>query len=217
MSAPLFTPFPKMPRLSRECIITEKIDGTNASVAIVADGGQPFDKAICSWHQDGESWSMLAGSRTRWITPKDDNFGFARWVEENQRALMGLGPGHHFGEWWGQGIQRGYGLTEKRWSLFNVSRWCLHSDEPKRIVTADPRIEKYQEPLPACCHLVPVLHCGEFDTKKANFELDCLHDFGSQAAPGFMNPEGIVIYHIAGNVGFKKTIEKDGEPKGGRS
>jgi len=28
-----------------------------------------------------------------------------------------------------------------------------------------------------------------------------------------MKPEGIVIYHIAGNVGFKKTIENDSIPK----
>jgi len=28
-----------------------------------------------------------------------------------------------------------------------------------------------------------------------------------------MKPEGIVVFHVAGNVGFKKTIEKDGLPK----
>ena len=28
-----------------------------------------------------------------------------------------------------------------------------------------------------------------------------------------MKPEGIVVFHIAGNVGFKKTIEKDEVPK----
>jgi hypothetical protein len=39
---------------------------------------------------------------------------------------------------------------------------------------------------------------------------------GSKAAPGFMKPEGIVVFHVAGNVGFKKTIEKDEEPKGAR-
>jgi hypothetical protein len=31
-----------------------------------------------------------------------------------------------------------------------------------------------------------------------------------------MKPEGIVVFHVAGNVGFKKTIEKDEEPKGAR-
>ena len=33
-----FVEFPKIPRVSRECIITEKIDGTNASVWIGEDG-----------------------------------------------------------------------------------------------------------------------------------------------------------------------------------
>ena len=28
-----------------------------------------------------------------------------------------------------------------------------------------------------------------------------------------MKPEGIVVFHIAGNVGFKKTIETDEVPK----
>ncbi len=28
-----------------------------------------------------------------------------------------------------------------------------------------------------------------------------------------MKPEGIVVFHIAGNVGFKRTLEKDDEPK----
>jgi hypothetical protein len=36
---------------------------------------------------------------------------------------------------------------------------------------------------------------------------------GSMAAPGFMKPEGVVVFHVAGNVGFKKTIEDDESPK----
>jgi len=32
---------------------------------------------------------------------------------------------------------------------------------------------------------------------------------GSIASPGYMNPEGIVIFHTKGNVGFKKTFEND--------
>ncbi len=32
---------------------------------------------------------------------------------------------------------------------------------------------------------------------------------GSFAVPGFMKPEGIVIYHEAANVYFKATLEKD--------
>jgi len=193
---PEFKPFPKMPRLSRECIITEKIDGTNASVLITDDG------------------DIFAGSRTRWITPEDDNYGFAAWVRDNTEQLMHLGPGHHFGEWWGRGIQRNYGMTERRFSLFNVGRWCMHGREPLVIPTADPRIIKTQDVLPPCCHLVPVLYRGEFCTVEVDLAIIDLADNGSQAAPGFHKPEGVVVYHIAGNAGFKKTIEKDSEPKG---
>jgi hypothetical protein len=210
---PTFEPFPKIPRLFRDCIITEKIDGTNATIAIIEDGGQPYREAICSWHQDGASWSMLAGSRTRWITPQNDNHGFARWVEERQRSLMALGPGIHRGEWWGSGIQRGYGLKEKRLSLFNVSRWCLHDQEPRRIPSQDPRIEKWQEVLPTCVGLVPVLYQGHFSTRTVESCCNRLLVQGSQAAPGFQKPEGVVVFHTAANAGFKVTLEKDDEPK----
>ena len=190
-----FTPFPKLARLQREVLITEKIDGTNAQVFITDDG------------------RMLTGSRTRWITPEDDNFGFARWAADHKDELMQLGPGSHFGEWWGQGIQRKYGLSERRFSLFNVSRWCLHNETPEAIPTADPRIVKMQEVLPACCHLVPILRRGINITTLAESALYELSQRGSLAAPGFMHPEGIVVFHTAGNVGFKMTLDNDGVPK----
>lgn len=41
-----------------------------------------------------------------------------------------------------------------------------------------------------------------------------LRDEGSVAAPGFMKPEGIVVFHVAAGVSFKKTLEKDDQPKG---
>lgn len=188
-----FQSFAKIARLSRDMIISEKIDGTNAQVFI------------------GEDGEFLVGSRKRWITPEDDNFGFAAWACMHKPELFyGLGPGRHFGEWWGSGIQRGYGLTEKRFSLFNVQRWCLHDDEPQRIVTGDPRQEKYQERLPACCGLVPVLYRGPFSTTMADVTLRCLEQEGSAASPGFAKPEGIVVYHVSGNVAFKKTLSGDG-------
>lgn len=192
-----FAEFPKMARLSREIIISEKIDGTNAQILITEDG------------------QFLTGSRTRWITPQDDNFGFSAWAHAHKDELMTLGVGRHFGEWWGSGIQRGYGLQkgEKRWSLFNVSRWCLAGEIPKRISTADPRIVKMQDVLPACCHLVPVLRRGMFSTEMAESALHELRERGSLAAPGYKFPEGIVIFHIAANIGFKKTIERDNEYK----
>lgn len=190
-----FRGFPKMARLSRDVIITEKLDGTNAQVFIDEDG------------------SITAGSRTRWITPGDDNFGFAAWVHEHRDELLTLGPGQHFGEWWGKGIQRNYGLNERRFSLFNVGRWALHGTEPKTVQTANPRVVRTQDVLPPCCGLVPVLYKGPFDTLEVWSTVETLRLLGSQAAPGFMKPEGIVVFHTAANVGFKKTLDNDGVPK----
>lgn len=190
-----FKDFAKMARLSRNVIVTEKIDGTNAQIFIGDDG------------------AVLAGSRTRWITPENDNFGFARWVEENKEQLRQLGAGRHFGEWWGAGIQRGYGIDGRQFSLFNVQRWALHGTEPDTYETSDPRLTKKQDMLPECCSLVPVLYRGVFDTSAIDECLQLLKVNGSIAAPGFHKPEGVVVFHIAGNVGFKKTIEKDEVPK----
>jgi len=192
-----FTGFPKIARLSREVIISEKIDGTNGQIYI------------------GEDGEFLVGSRTRWITPEQDNHGFAKWAYEHREELMTLGAGRHFGEWWGSGIQRGYGLPrgEKRWSLFNVSRWALYGTTPRLIPQADPRIEKYQDVAPPCCHLVPVLFQGMFETVQVEAAISILRHHGSQASPGFKDPEGVVCFHGAANTGFKKTLVKDEAPK----
>ena len=173
---PEFREFGKIHRLSRNIVITEKIDGTNGLIHITEDG------------------DVFAGSRSRWITPEDDNHGFARWVEGNKSDLLNLGPGSHYGEWWGQGIQRKYNLKEKRFSLFNVGRW---NDETK----------------PSCCYVVPTLWVGDFHTDIIDSYLGQLEEHGSIAAPGFMNPEGIVIYHTQANALFKKTIKDDDKGK----
>lgn len=178
MSAPAFEPFPKIPRLRRTCTITEKIDGTNAQVYVPDDDGP-----------------VLAGSRNRWITPEADNFGFARWVADHVEEIRALGPGRHFGEWWGAGIQRRYGLTEKRFSLFNT------------VWLAD------DSTLPACCHVVPVLYEGDFSTDAVTECLTRLACDGSVAAPGFANPEGIVVYHHAARTLAKVTLGDDGHKR----
>jgi hypothetical protein len=188
-----FEPFPKIARLSRECVITEKIDGTNAQILIERfDGPATFPPVA----RVGDHY-IGAGSRTRYITPgkATDNYGFAAWVAENAGELVKLGPGRHFGEWWGLGIQRGYGLTEKRFSLFNVGRWLGVN-------------------LPACVGLVPVLYRGEFSTLAAEAQIVRLRYEGSVAAPGFMNPEGLIVFHSASGTLFKKTLDKDEQPKG---
>lgn len=167
-----FEPFPKLYRLSREIIITEKLDGTNAQIFISEDG------------------EIKAGSRTRYISLENDNFEFARWVEDNKEELLQLGPGRHFGEWWGSGIQRGYGLKNRVFSLFNTSRW--------------------EENRPSCCSVVPVLYKGSFSTSVVDSALEVLDSMGSAAAPGFMKPEGVVVFHTASNTCFKKTLHGDG-------
>jgi hypothetical protein len=139
----------------------------------------------------------------RWLSQSLDhpaiatNSSFAGWVNRNRDELLLLGPGRHFGEWWGSGIQCGYGLTggDKRFSLFNVSRW----DNP--------------EVRPSCCGVVPTLYRGLFSTGAADGQIARLTHEGSLAAPGFMRPEGIVIFHTATGVLMKKTLVKDESPK----
>ena len=85
-------------------------------------------------------------------------------------------------------------MKEKVFSLFNVGRW------------EDVDLE--------LCKVVPVLYRGPFNLEKVRFALDALRIAGSVAAPGFMNPEGVVVYHTAGNYLFKATIENDEKHKG---
>jgi len=172
-----FIPFGKIPRLNRGMIITEKLDGTNAGVFIEEDGV-----------------TIRAASRNRFLTPDDDNYGFARWVQENSAELLRLGPGRHWGEWWGRKIGRGYGLIDRRFSLFNVQRW---NDLNK----------------PACCLVVPTLYRGDFDTGAIDRTLALLRERGSMAAGTFMDPEGIVVFHSASGQVFKVTCEHDESPK----
>ena len=199
-----FNAFPKIARLNREMVITEKIDGTNASVEIVllsddsvmpVSSGTPLANPVAVV---GHSPTALiyAGSRTRYITPENDNQGFAKWVKAHAEELVQLGPGQHFGEWWGQGIQRAYGLTEKRFSLFNATHW------------------RENELRPSCCQVVSTLFTGPFNTLDIQNVLDDLRSFGSHCAAGFMKPEGIVVYHTAANQMFKVTLEKDEQAKG---
>jgi hypothetical protein len=174
---PAFEGMPKIARLSREIIITEKIDGSNAQIYINSAG---------NW------W---AGSRSRWLSKETDNFGFWQWVYDNQEELLKLGEGRHRGEWWGSGIQRRYGMLERHFSLFNTTLWWNNVDRP------------------FCCDVVPVLYQGDFCTEAVEDALWLLRREGSRAVPGFMDPEGVVVYHTAANVMFKKTLRNDEQPK----
>lgn len=200
---PEFSEFDKIPRLNREIVVTEKIDGTNAQIyiaevaaaeAIAAGRLPPVTAKI-------DDFYVFAGSRSKWISPRDDNHGFARWVEENAKELLRLGPGAHFGEWWGGSINKRYSQWQKtkKFSLFNTARW------------GDDR--------PACCDVVPVLYPrpplgGPFSQRAIEVCIERLREGGSVACPGCPNPEGIVVFHTAANMCFKVTLEKDNVPKG---
>jgi hypothetical protein len=198
-----FEAFPKIPRLKTKVVVTEKIDGTNGQVAIF--GPHPSDKcSLFSGHSkliadvviDGFRYVVFAGSRKRYVTPDNDNFGFAGWVYAHAFELVEtLGPGRHYGEWWGSGIQRRYGLNEgdKRFSLFNTLRWNNEGSPP----------------LPEILSTVPVLFNG--DNPDIEQIMTDLKASGSIASPGFDNPEGIVYYHCGSKDKglFKCTFEHD--------
>lgn len=190
-----FQAFNKIPRLNRDIVVTEKIDGTNAQVYIeYTDILDIEDREFIVAEVDG--LALLAGSRNRWIVPGQDNFGFAAWVAANAEELVKLGEGQHFGEWWGKGIQRGYGLDHRKFSLFNVKRW------------ADAEVR------PACCDVVPILYHGALSLGAIDEQVEELRLTGSKAAPGYADPEGIIVYHTAADQMFKVTCKDDEKPKG---
>jgi hypothetical protein len=220
-----FRGWPKIARLFRDVVITEKIDGTNAAIGIqqfpfgwhvggIDDDGisheVPENATLVmgpensdnGWGLPDVEYLVYAQSRSRVIAPgKTDNHGFAGWVHGNAQALVDvLGVGLHFGEYWGSGINRGYGLPkgQKRFSLFNTSRWHM-CDEKFYSVEG--------------LGVVPILYQGEFSTLAVKTTMEILRLGGSAAAPQFMQPEGIVVFHTAANEMFKATLENDEMPK----
>lgn len=195
-----FVKWPSISRLHRETIISEKIDGTNSAVVItrLEDDEELPDLAVAEIKDESQPFDTYfaigAQSRTRLITVEDDNFGFARWVRDNAEVLFRLlGEGVHFGEWWGSGIQRGYGLPkgERRFSLFNTPRW---------------RDTQFPDGLGVS--MVPELYVGDFDTGAITLAMADLYNKGSKASPGFANPEGVVIYHTASRTAYKSTFDE---------
>lgn len=197
MSEAQFESWPKIPRHGKGgVIITEKLDGTNAQVNIVRAADVPDTSlkamALHTFSDGTDVYSIFAGSRKRYITPDDDNFGFARWVVENSKDLESLGHGRHFGEWYGMGIQRTYGLAEKRFALFNTARW--NPDNPTR---------------PECCEVVPVLYAGELRSDTVDNAMYDLMMYGSTAVPEWDKPEGIVTYNTMTRHLTKLTFEHE--------
>lgn len=195
-----FVRWSKIPRWHKPWLLTEKIDGTNAHIAVeeVGDDYAPGDGVTLVQHHD-TTYAVRAASRNRWLAPgSDDNFGFAAWVAKHADQLAHLGIGRHYGEWYGQGIQRTYQLPYRRWALF------------------DPR---WAEELPSCLpdevHAVPVIaRCDGPDlSAKIAFCLDYLDRVGSHAAPG-RRPEGVVAHSTADrSVRFKAILDDTAVPQ----
>lgn len=183
--------FKKIPRLFRECVITEKIDGTNGLIYI---GPEVLDAAPLFLAEDG--MRLYAGSKSRWLDTSShgDNYGFAKWAEDNAEELIKLGPGHHYGEWYGRGIQSGYGLPNRRFALFNSYRW------------SDPAVR------PVICDVVPTLYRGVFSSAEVNNVVEFLCKHGSVAVPQ-QKAEGVIVFLEAAKQYFKVTCEDDAEPK----
>ena len=216
-----FQEFPKIPRLKKSMVVTEKIDGSNAQVFVIKKADHPdnsgFDLPAIVWEDD--EFAIWAGSRNRWLQPgkNTDNFGFAGWVREKGEQLTRLGPGRHFGEWWGQGIQRGYGQKVRHFSLFAVHRWYSEQNQLAGAYVADENgltLERLPPSPPACCRVVPVLYSGPFSSKAIDDVMASLA-LESYAVPGFPDAEGVIVYHEAAKQYFKHLF--DPTPKSAKS
>jgi RNA ligase-like protein len=214
-----FEAWPKTPRLSSGGVtITEKIDGTNACVVIMpvdhpantveSMNGVSLVEKTLNDHSVG-LWVVGAQSRKRLIFPGQDNAGFAGWVQENAVDLFDLlGPGRHFGEWWGQGIQRRYNMDHKVFSLFNTHKWSK---------VAQQRTEWFERARDINMDLVPTLYQGKFSDQAIENALHVLWANGSFAAHQWgqagQDAEGVIIRHQSLGGNLKAFVEDDDVPK----
>jgi hypothetical protein len=181
--------------------LTEKIDGSNAAIRIrLYEPTEDASLAIpeMAIGESGNAYNVWVQSRSRFLLPtkEQDNFGFAAWVLKNMNTLVStLGLGDHYGEWWGGKIQRGYGLSERRFSLFNAQRWMesIHPTEDR---------------LNIGLYTVPMLYTGPYDGAKIQEVKQDLIDNGSRAVPGFRS-EGMVVELLEAKSKYKVLTEND--------
>ncbi len=118
---------------------TVKLHGTNAGVMFTPE-------------------AVVAQSRKRVITVEDDNYGFARFVHENEASFRALErrlrdvsgtpddiPLVTYGEWIGPGIQKDVAvsaLPKRQWVLFAMAE--IHGDEK---VYRDIGVYAHAEPI----------------------------------------------------------------------
>jgi hypothetical protein len=197
--------WPKTPRLTVPFVITEKIDGTNSCVAVsrlgdrdgvaAADLDFPEHHGVRVVFTEAGCFALRAASRTRWIAPgPKDNFGFAAWVHEHAEQLVNLGPGRHYGEWFGQGIQRGYGMSNRCFALF---------DEKWR--------NSLPYGLPANVGVVPrvATAAGHELSKRVAWALDHLDREGSYVGEPGAVAEGVVVASMSSHpIRFKALADE---------
>lgn len=187
---PEFQAWPKIPRLfgNKPIIVTEKVNGSNAAIQIPEDDSGVF-----------------AQSRKKVITPTSDNFGFARWVDANADELKDLlGYGIHFGEWYGEGIQKNeLRITGKRFMLFNVTRWAPEFEDGLKV-------ERFEA---LGIEVATVVYEGPMHTPAIQSAVDHLRVNGSAHRPGG-KAEGVVVFHVASGELFKVMCENDDMAKG---
>lgn len=178
------------PRWHKGLTITEKIDGTNACIVIY----------------DGQ---VKAQSRKRMITPDSDNFGFAKWVYDNAGVLMDtLGFGYHYGEWFGEGIQKNpLGIEGKRFALFHATKYT--EDNGYELNKVDG------------LETVPLLFHGQANWMTVGDILQGLDTWGTNVIgakswtdedTGFRHSakaEGIIVWHKETQQKYKILLEDD--------
>lgn len=184
--------------------ITQKIHGTNAQICIeyvdhLTNLDTPKDYQLVRHKELVENdYKIYAGSRNRWLTIEDDNYGFAKFVADNRQKLVEmLGVGQHYGEWAGPGINEGEGLSRRVLFLFNQS---FH---------ARPNL------LPDQISVVPVIYQGKIlNPDEIDSQMDLLKKYGSFIDPVFfkdnirwMMPEGIVVK--VNKTLYKKTFGQE--------
>ncbi len=195
-SLPEFEEFPKMPKWDNmELVITQKMHGTNACINIYCKHCAKMGHTIVIGQKcecTTPDYGLICGKRTAWITTQSDNFGFALFCYVNKDELIAfLGPGIHWGEWCGPGINKdaGEGLSVKTLYLFNYWREYDMAIKPKNV------------------EIIPVLYFGKNLPGVIEKTCEKLKVEGSAAVPGYMNPEGVVI--TLNRVRYKKPFNNE--------
>ena len=204
MSTANYNSFPSIERLENiYCIISEKIDGTNGLIEI-------------------NETNVRFGSRNRYISFSDDNAGFANFFRHYEAKLEDVAkdvitkelelngetltscnesyPLRIYGEWFGCGIQRGYGLKDKFFMPFS-------SFYGEKLI-------EYQVPNVITPN---IMYTGKFSMEVVGTCMQQLKLNGSGVVKDYKQPEGIVIFFPKYNFRLKETFDgakwKDALPK----